>query len=297
MFVQNWPAYIFVQQIADDGHHLQQLLAENVSLSDVQSGALLPQSSIVSQTAPSLTPVREWISKASIERPFARLTPGVEYTWTVDTHLLGSQRLSAPVGWTDILESNRAARKHQIHVRAEYKIKGQSFTAHYEWIHARDNTDGPFSFPAVQSDIRDEWAPASNVSPHNVTIVAHFKIKNTSLTLLQAVRSSVPLNIISGLDPEGNGLYTDRGGRPRNSGMGPAYHSLTLYGHHRFALPRLFSESTRKLCLDAGLQAENLLDNNNYITLDNVAGSPLFGRPLSALAGRSFRMSLGLVPH
>jgi hypothetical protein len=150
LFVQNSPPYVFMQRIENDGHHLQPFLATDVSLADVQSGMLLSETPIVSQTAPGLTPPREWISKASIERTFAHLTPGVEYTWTVGTHLLGSQRLTAPVGWTDLLASNRAARKDDIHVQARYEIRGQGFTAHYEWIHARDNTDGPFSFPAQQ---------------------------------------------------------------------------------------------------------------------------------------------------
>ncbi|SPF42441.1 exported hypothetical protein [Candidatus Sulfotelmatobacter kueseliae] len=297
LFVQNWPPYVFVQQIANDGHHLEQLLATNVSLYEVESAALLPQSPIVSQTAADLAPAREWVSKASIERKFAHIRPGLEYTWTVGTHLLGSQRLTAPVGWTDLLASNRASRKDQVHVRVGYEIRGQSFTAHYEWIHARDNTDGPFSYPAQQNDLRDEWGPSSNVSPHNVTLIAHFKIKTTSLTLLQSMRSAVPLNITSGLDPAENGLYTDRGGRPRNSGTGPAFHSLALYGQHLFAIPKLSARSTRQLYLDTGLHVENLLNNRNYITLDGVAGSPLFGQPLSALPGRCLRVSLGIVPR
>ena len=70
-----------------------------------------------------------------------------------------------------------------------------------------------------------------------------------------------------------------------------------LYAHHKFALPKLFSESTGKLCLDAGVHAENILNDRNYVTLDGVAGSPLFGRPLSALAGRSLRVSLGILPR
>jgi len=295
MFVQNWPNWAFLDVVENDGHHLQQYLARDVSLSEVQAGApTLQLPTIVSQTAPNLTPPREWVSKASIEHPSRHFTPGVEYTWIVGTHLLGSQRLSVPTGWTDILESNRSTRQHQLHFRAQYEIKGQSFTAHYEWIHAGDDTDGPFSFPARQNDLRDELAPASNVAPHNLTLIGHFRLKATSITLMEVLRNAIPSNITSGLDAEGNGLYTDRAGRARNSGEGPAFHSLMLYAHRRFSLSRFLSGSTRKLYLDGGFQVENLLDNKNYLTMGTIAGSPLFGQPLAALPGRAVRFSLNL---
>jgi hypothetical protein len=297
MFTQNWPTYVFVREMASDGRHLQEFLATNASLSYAQADSPILPYPIISSTSRNLTPAREWISKVSIDRRFAYITPGVEYTWTVSTHLLGSQRQSAPVGWTDILESNRASRKQQIHLRTGFAVKGQTFTGHYEWIRARDNTDGPFSYPGRQNDLSGEWAPASNVAPHNVTLVAHFKIKSISLTLLEAAHTAVPLNVTSGLDPERNGLYTDRAGRLRNSGTGPAYSALSVYVHRRFALPSLSSRSNRKLYLDAGLQGENVLDHKNYVTLNGITSSPLFGQPLAALAGRSLRISVGIVPH
>lgn len=295
MFVQNWPNWVFLNVVENDGHHLQQYLATNVSLSEVQAGApTLSLPTIVSHTEPNLTPPREWISKASVEHPSKHFTPGVEYTWIVGTHLLGSQRLSVPAGWTDILESNRTSRQHQLHFRGQYAIKGQNFSAHYEWMHARDNSDGPFSFPAQQNNLRNEWAPASNVALHNVTLIGQFRMKAASFTLMEVLRSAVPLNITSGLDPEGNGLYTDRAGRTRNSGDGPVFRSLTLYAHHRFSFSRFSSGSTRRVSFDCGLQVENLLDNKNYLTMGTIIGSPLFGRPLAALTGRAVRFSLNL---
>jgi hypothetical protein len=295
MFVQNWPNWVFLNVVENDGHHLQQYLATDVSLSAVQAGApALNLPTIVSQTEPNLTPPREWISKASVEHPYKHFTPGVEYTWIVGTHLLGSQRLSVPAGWTDILESNRTSRQHQLHFRGQYEIKGQNFSAHYEWMHARDDSDGPFSFPARQNNLRNEWGPASNVAPHNVTLIGQFRRKATTVTLMEVLRSAVPLSITSGLDPEGNGLYTDRAGRTRNSGDGPAFRSLTLYAHRRFSLSRFSSGSTRRVSFDGGLQVENLLDNKNYLTMGTIIGSPLFGQPLAALPGRALRFSLNL---
>jgi hypothetical protein len=208
--------------------------------------------------------------------------------------LLGSERLSSSTGWIDWLQSNRAQQKHQIHFRALYKIKSQSFTAHYEWIHSYDNTDGPFSFPARQNDLSGEWGPSSSIAERNVTLVANSRLgKFLSLTLLDTWHSSQPFNITSGLDPEGNGLFTDRAGLPRNSGRGPNYNIMELFVRRRFAVPEAFLGSIQRTFLDVNVQILNLLGNKDYSNLGTVIGSPLFQQPLAAAPGRSVRFSLG----
>ena len=294
MFVRNWTNDIFLRVMENDGNHLQQYLITNTSLADIEAGRKILQSQIVSRLTPNLPPTRNWISKISVEHPFKSFLPGVEYTWTDGTHLLGSQRLSSPTGWTDWLESNRAQQKHQIHIRALYKTRDQSFTAQYEWMHSRDNTDGPFSFPARQEDLRGEWGPSSGIAVHNLTLIANSKIgKALSLTVVDSWHSPQPLNITSGLDPEGNGLYTDRAGLARNSGLGPYYNSMELFAHRRFALPELVFGERQKTYLDVNIQVPNLLGNKDYSSLGTVTGSPLFGQPLAAAPGRSFRFSFG----
>jgi hypothetical protein len=294
MFVRTWTNDIFLKVMENDGTHLQRYLITNASLADLQAGTSTLQSAIVARIMPDFTPTRNWLSKASFERPFKSFVPGVEYTWTDGTHLLGSQRLSSPTGFTDWLESNRAQQKHRIHVRALYKIRGQSFTANYEWIHSRDNTDGPFSFPALQNDIRAEWAPSSAVAAQNVSFVANSRFgKALALTLVDSWHSPQPLNLTSGLDPEGNGLYTDRGGLPRNSGRGPSFNSMEVFVHRRFAVPELLLRARQKTYLDCNIQVLNLLGSQDVSSLGGVTGSPTFGQPLAAAPGRSFRFSFG----
>lgn len=295
MFVKTWTNDIFLRVLENDGTHLQRYLITNAALADFEAGTATVQSQIVARIAPNFTPARNWLSKVSLEHPFKSFVPGVEYTWTDGTHLLGSQRLISPTGWTDWLESNRVQQNHQIHVRALYKIRGQSFTANYEWIHSRDDSDGPFSFPAQQNNIRGEWGPSSGVAAHNLAFVANSRLgKALALTLVDSWHGPEPLNITSGLDPEGNGLYTDRGGLPRNSGRGPSYNSMDAFVHRRFAVPYLFSESSQKTYLDCNVQAINLLGNRDYTNLGTVTGSPLYGQPLAAAPGRAFRFSFGV---
>ena len=294
MFVKTWTNDIFLRVMQNNGTHLQQYLITNASLADLEAGTATLQSEIVARVTLNLTPTRSWLSKVSLEHPFNNFSTGVEYTGTDGTHLLGSQRLSSTTGFTDWLESNRAQQKHQIHVRALYKIRGQSFTANYEWIHSRDNTDGAFSVPAIQNDIRGEWGPSSSVAAHNLSIVANSRFgKALALTVVDSWHSPQPLNITSGLDPEGNGLYTDRGGLTRNSGRGTSYNSMELFLHRRFAMPPLLLRTNQKTYLDCNVQVQNLLGNQDYATLGTVTGSPTFGQPLAAAPGRSFHFSFG----
>ncbi len=294
MFVKTWTNDIFLRVMENDGTHLQQYLIMNSSLSEIEGGTATLKSEIVARLMPNLTPNRNWLFKVSLEHPFKKLVPGVEYSWTDGTHLLGSQRLSSPNGWTDWLESNRAQQAHRVHLRGLYKIRGQSFTANYEWIHSRDNTDGPFSFPALQSNIRAEWGPSSNIAAHNVALVANSRLgKAMALTLVDSWHSSQPLNITSGIDVEGNGLYTDRGGLPRNSGHGPNYNSMELFVHRRFALPKFVLKERQHTYLDCNVQILNLLGNREYSSLGTITGSPTFGQPLAADPGRALRFSFG----
>jgi len=293
MFVHDWSNSIFLKLIENDGHHLQQFLVTNASLVDAEEGTATLESKIVPRIAPDLTPARDWVAKFSVEHPFGKFAPGVEYTWTAGTYLLGSHRLGAPIGWTDLLESNRALRKQQLHFRAQYGIGDQTLTAHYEWVVARDNTDGPFSFPARQNDVRGEWA-RSGVPGHNVTFVGNLQLgKAASLVLVESWHGVTPVNITSGVDAEGNGLYTDRAGRPRNSGHAPSCNSLDLFAHRKIPVPTLFSERKRKVYLDLGIRASDLLGNKQYVSMGTVIGSPVFGRPLAGSPGRSVRFSLG----
>lgn len=296
MFVQPWTNDIFLRVLENDGNHLNQYLTTNASLSGFVAGTGTPQSEIVTKVLPNLTPVRNWISRISIEHPSRNFSPGIEYTWTDGMNLLGSQRLSAPAGtssgWIDWLGSNRAQQEHQIHLRALYKIRGQSLTAHYEWIHSRDNTDGPFSFPAVQNDIPGEWGPTSGIAAHNLTFAVNSRLgKALSLTLVNSWHSPRPLNITSGLDPAGNGLYTDRAGLPRNSGSGTDYNLMDMYVYRRFAVPKLLFGSSQRTYLDCNMQVLNLLGNTDYTSFGTVLGSPLFGQPLAATPGRSYQFS------
>ncbi len=295
LFVQNWPNATFLRTMKGDSLHLQRFLVKNVSFVDLNSEIQNTTPLIVSTISPDLTRSRNLMLRGSIESRFGHFVPAIEYTWTKGTHLLGSRRLTTQTGWMDLLESGYLLRKHQVHLRLSYQWKGQSITAHYEWIHSRNNTDGPFSFPERPDDIRAEWARTTGVAPHNFNLVARFKLPSAVwVSLVATSRSSVPFNVTSSEDLDENGLYNDRAGRARNTGIGPAYNSLSLFVHRRIQIPHLLVRSQENVYADVGLQVDNLLGNTNYLSFGSVIGSPLFGKPFGAFPGRSLRLSINL---
>jgi hypothetical protein len=280
VFVHDWATGVLLQALENDRSHLDRALVTGVS----------SPTPIDSRIAGDLTRPRDLVLRASLERPWGSLTPGVEYTWTHATHRPGSRRLADGEGWVDVLESDRFARKHQVHLRLQAEARGQRVSAHYQWTRSRDDGDGPFSFPEAQDDLGAEEARSAGVAPHELSVVASLRLPGeVSLTVVDSWHSATPYDVTTGTDPAGIGLYNFRGGRARNSGDGPGYHSVSLYGSRRIALPLPGGQKTYASIF---LHVENLLDDRNYAVVGGVAGSPLFGVPLVALPGRALRLSV-----
>jgi hypothetical protein len=296
-FVHAWPEIVFMHVIENSGLYLRSFIVDDVSLAQA-SGPILPSgglsgNSVLERLSPTLTQPRDWMVRASIEHPFGHFTPGLEYSLVNGQHLLGSERISEQISFLDILESNRTRRRQQLHVRLRFPWKAQTITAHYQWIRSRDNTSGPFSFPEYHGNLAAEWARSAGIAPQNFSLVDNFKLPGKlSLNLIASSRGSAPYNITTGLD-NGDRLYNDRGGRPRNSGNGPRYKSLDLSGYRRIPVP-ISAKPEKRVYVDLGVQMDNLLGNRNYISVGSVTSSPLFGSPLSAGSGRTLRFWLNL---
>jgi len=295
LFARDITSNVFLKAIDNDFGHLQQTIFTDVSLVGAPFGTQTIGGGLVhTQLAADLARPRELMEKASVERRLGKFSTGTEYTWTHDRHLLGSQRLPDAEGWMDFLDSDRSGNRQRWHSQVRYTWRGQSLTAHYEWIRSRDDTSGPFSFPAQQDDPRAEWARSAGIAAHNIGLTANMKLPGgLSLIATDAWRGSAPYNITTGLDPENDGLYTDRGGRARNSGNGPAYNSLSLYGYRRVPIPGL-ARKGKRIYVDIGIHADNILGNKDYTSVGSVVGSPTFGQPLTALPGRAVRFWVNL---
>ncbi len=225
----------------------------------------------------------------------AHISYGAEHSWTAGFSRAGSRRLAHPIGWVDRLESSRRLRRQQVHARITYAAHAASVSAHYEWVASHDDSDGPFSFPERQDAVAAEWARSAGVAPHNISIVAALRsLFGAEAAVVFGARSQAPVNLRTGLDVEGTGLYSDRGGRRRNDAMRPGFRSLDLYAHRIFRIP-LLDPGRQTPAFDVSLYAENVLGTRNYLAVGSSLASPFLGRAVAALPGRSARLSFRLV--
>ena len=295
LFVKDMTNAIYMTALKNDGRQNQQIMTLNAALAGGASTGIPVDANLRTGIAAGVVPASEWMTRVSAERPIGSLVPGIEYTWTRARHLLGSERHADGTGWLDLFESSRAAVRHRVHAQIQYAAKGTHLSAQYEWVRARDNTGGPFSFAGGSGNSEAEWARSAGVAVHSFTLAGMTALPaRISLNGSYTWRSSAPYDITTGYDAARNGLFVDRGGRARNSGDGPGYSSLDLYAYRRFALPNLRRKTAARPHLNVGLQVQNLFDRRNLLLLGSVVGAANFGKPLAAFPGRSVRVSLSI---
>jgi hypothetical protein len=285
------PDGAFVAAAANDGRRLQPLLAADAPLTGSSTG-WLAGTPIVTTLSPSLSAARQLMTRAAIERRVGAFTPSLEYAWIREIDRAGSDRQSSDGTWIDVIDSNRRASRQRTTARLRYGWRRNSLTASYEWLRARDNGDGVFSYPQRSGDLTDEWAPAAGLAPQAVVVTAALALPwRIDGFLTGTWQSATPYNVTAGRDLDGNGLFTERGGLPRNSGRAPAQEVLALHASRRVMLTAVPWFSGR-LHADVGVHVDNLLDRRNSTSLGSVVGSQTFGQPLSAMPGRSIRFTM-----
>jgi hypothetical protein len=294
LFTTFVPSGVFVNAISNDGQHLHQYVAIGTSLSPADAD-LSGRDIIPTTLAPDLRAGRQFMERVSVSRRAGHFTPSIEYTVTRDTHRLGADRLDTGEGWIDVVESNRSATRHRLKASLQYLHKAQSVTAHYEWLHAYDNGDGPSSFPEHQGGFASEWARSAGLAPHSVTLASIFTLPHRVIAAVTDTwQSSAPYDITAGVDADLNGIFNERSGRPRNSGNSPSQNVLSLHASRRIEFPSVRGWFRNRVRMNVGVHLDNLTGAHNYTSLGSVAGSPTFGTPLGATPGRSARVSLSL---
>ncbi len=289
MFVQSLPESIFISAMETDGRYLEQIAPE-VSLRDPADGLLRSAAAVQSRIASGLTRPRTLMWRLSAERALHGVRTALDDSVADDRRLSGSERRLADSGWVDVFESNRSATRRRVHANARRTWDRRQLAIDYEYTFARDNTDGPFSFPEEPGNLAAEWAPSSGVPPHNFTVMTMLELPAAiSVNMVDVWRSGAPFNITTALDSHGNGLVVDRGGRARNSGDGPRFHSLSLYVHRRVEWPD-FLKVPQESGVHLSVQVDNILNTRNYFAVGSIAGSTTFGMPLAAYPGRSIRV-------
>lgn len=289
IFRQHWSTAVLTQaRRFASGRSDRELLTATLSAAD----APISRQALLSDVGADFARPRSLVVVSGIEWSDASVDLGAEHRWTRGSHRPGMRRVMVDAGWLDLLESRRRLERHQVHARIQLRLRLVDVLANVEWIVSRDDGDGPFAFPENQSDVRERWARSAGVAPHHFSIVVTPPlIHGVSAGLIMIARSSAPLDLRTGLDLDGSGLFVDRGGFARNSGAGPAYRSLDAYAQRRVVLPFVRFRH-RPVCAVAVFTADNLWGDRNITSVGTIRLAPTSARALGAAPGRTVRLSV-----
>jgi hypothetical protein len=270
-------------------------IARGVSLTDAPASVSVVGNGLTSRLDPDIERPREWMGRVSVERSIGLVSAGVEYSRARETQMLGSRRDRSGDGWIDTFESNRRSSRNRVNSHVRFERSRQQVSVNYEWTREYDDTDGAWSHAEHPDQLGAEWARSSRTSPHGVTLSGTFWLPGAiSLNVTESWYSGAPYNVTTGFDPLGNGLRSDRGGRPRNSAMMPSTNELSAYANRRFALPDRFVPGKRRFFINLGIHGNNLLNDQAAVALGSVLGTPTFGRPTAVQPGRALRVTFSL---
>ena len=230
------------------------------------------------------------VMRASVVRPFSRLSFAVEETLTIGGHLRGLRRRRDADALVDVLDSDRSLRRLQTHGRIDVQLNGWATTVHYQHTRSIDDTAGTFSLPAVQRDMAAERGPSSGVPEHALTLLASRRLLfNTTALITGRLQSGTPYALLTGEDPDRLYTFTGRTSRERNAQRLPSSSDVSIYLAHQFQL------SFWRLNLDTGARFENLLSALTPLEVERAAASSLAGQAVSAARGRavSFWTTIG----
>jgi hypothetical protein len=162
-----------------------------------------------------------------------------------------------------------------------------------------NNTGGITYFPGNSNFPNLDWARSDNDRRHKFDLLGTFEPSSLfSLGVALQAYSGKPVNVTTGLDSNGDGVFNDRpngGLAPRNSLHGPGQLNLDVNVAHDFHFKK---EKKDGPVLTAALNVFNILNHPNYVTFIGVIGpdggprNPNFGLPASAYPGRRFQLNL-----
>lgn len=248
-----------------------------------------------------------------IERQItAKSTLSATYVGTRGIDLFVSRDINAPLA-PDYLARPNAGFGQIRQIESEGYQKGNSFEltfrgkpskyfagqAQYILGKSYNNTGGITYFPGNSNFPNLDWARSDNDRRNKFDLLGTFEPSSLfSLGVAFQAYSGKPVNIITGLDSNGDRVFNDRpdgGLAARNSLHGPGLVNLDVNVAHDFHFKKGRKDGP---LLTAALNIFNILNHPNYVTYIGVIGpdggppNPNFGTPASAYPGRRFQLNL-----
>jgi len=163
--------------------------------------------------------------------------------------------------------------------------------AQYTLGKSYNNTSGIRYFPGNSYFPSLDWARSDNDRRHKFDLLGSFEPSDLfSFGVALQAYSGRPVNVITGLDSNGDGIFNDRpqgGLAPRNLLHGPGQLSLDVNLEHEFHFGK---EKKDGRSLTAALNVFNVLNHVNDVDYNGVFG-PNFGQPSSAYPARRFQLN------
>ncbi len=307
--------------LRQDGVRQQQFLITdgnyypNVPSAQSLTGSRQPQ--IIRETFAQWRPPMMLQLALGFERQISKkLTVASNYVHSIGVHTLRSRNINAPLPGTKVLpygtansiylyETSGVFRQDQLitnlSVRAGSKL---SFSGFYAFGSAKSNSDGAGTFPANQYDLSTEYGRAGFDVRHRLQLNGSWSPKwGLRFSPFITLASGRPFNITTGVDSNGDGLFTDRpafapGGGfdfapesgaaiiPRNYGQGPGLVAVNMRVGKTFILREpADKKSGDPLQLVLSVNARNILNHPNYALPVGNHSSTYFGQSTSLISG------------
>jgi hypothetical protein len=207
----------------------------------------------------------------------------------------------------------------QVDLFVAHPSRRLSANVSYAYGGAMDETDGVFSLPPDNSDMRAEWGPARGDARHKLNATVNSDLPGQfRVSANFRAQSALPYNITTGADANGDGVHNERpAGVNRNSARGAGSHNLDLtltwgvsVGQRQRAhannsggqngvpsqitapaRPGVTARDNYIFRMEVFARTYNLLNVVNPLNFGGVLTSPFFGLPTSASPAR--RVVLG----
>jgi len=244
IFHQTFAANLVQQLLQLDGKRQQQIVIRNPSFPDPFAGGIA-QTIPVSLRVGSdnlVTPYTVNMSY-SVERAFnTGSVVSVSYDFIRGVHLYRSRNINAPLPGTLERPDPSQGNILQLESTGLSTFKGLTiglrqrltptlniFTS-YTFSSSFRDTDGAFSLPANNYDLRGEWGPSSDNQRNHFSFGLNGKLPwNIAVNTMVRANSGRPYNITTGFDENGDTITNDRPfGVGHNSAVGPGLFDTNL---------------------------------------------------------------------
>ena len=310
--------YIIEQSTHFDGAHQQELVILNPSYPDPGPGGALAPSNryLVGDNFHLQQNVRY---SAGVDRILSpRVKFNVLYNYIHLQQQPRGENLNAPVNgvrpdpsYANVIASVTDAeiRRHEIYVNSTISLAAPSpnlnrdrlnwrrvqVQAGYTMIHARNNSDGPFT-PPPSGTPATEWGPGGQDAPYRFNVmVTGTQLRNFTQVITWLSNSGYPYSLTTGFDGNHDGIINDR---PPGVGL----HTLRTPGQSRLNVRLQYGwvlgespaapNAQARYRLNLFTNVTNLLDHRNYAGYSGVLTSPFFERPTMVLDTR--RVDVGM---